>query len=200
MKFNNEKGFTVIELILSFALVMILAISMFTLVNNYREKQEKESINRDLLELKNKVTQDVYQDMQLRKVEKIEYCRDTMDEDNDGDVNEILKQCIDIYFKKNEGQAEEDSKKRLKIQVNQDVNIYDDGTNFTIDTFEIVYGNIKYKNPDPKFISIVPDYILTYTTDEDNLEYGTIYKINIKMRHQDIANDYIIEIVTTGIN
>ena len=181
MKFNNEKGFTVVELILSFTLVMFLAISMFALVNNYKERQQMEALNRDLLNLKTSLTQDIYEDAQKKKVKKINYCLD--------DDNKIIKRCLNIEFMDN-------TEKQLKID-NKAITVNEDGTTFSYDALEFVYGNVKYNNPDPKFISIVPDDILTYTTNGE-IEYGTIYKISIKLRHQDIVNDYIIEIITTG--
>lgn len=189
--FNNEKGFTVIELILSFALVMFLAIAMFAVVNSYRNREQKESVARDLLTLKTKLTQDINEDMMNKKVKKIEYCRDTSDKDEDGDNTEIIIQCINIYF-------HDDSQKQLKVDFEEIVDKSIQGTNFTYETFNVIYGTVKYENPSPKFATIVNDYILTYTTDEDNLEYGTLYKIKIRIDHQDLDDEVVIEVVTTG--
>lgn len=180
----NKKGFTVIELILSFALVMFLSVAMFALVNNYRAKEEKEATSRDLLTLKNTLTQDIYEDIQTSKLDRIEYCKDNN--------NEIIKQCINIYFL-------DGTSKQLNIQ-KEKVITEDDGTTFQYDTFNIIYGKVKYKNPDPKFTKIVSDYILTYSTETDELEYGNLYKIKIRVRHQDIQEEYIIEVVATGVN
>lgn len=182
--FNNEKGFTVIELVLSFAFVMFLAIAMFAVVNSYRSREQKEAINRELLTLKSTLTQDIYEDTLNRKVDKIEYCLD--------EEGEIVEQCINIDFL-------DGTTKQLSV-VNESVTTNEDGTTFTYDTFSIIYGNVKYNNPDPKFAKIVSDYILTYTTELDNLEYGVLYKIRIRIDHQDIEEEFVIEVVTTGIN
>lgn len=179
----NKNGFTVIELILSFALVMFLAIAMFAVVNNYRARQQKEAIARDLLTLKTTLTQDIYEDMLNRKVEKIEYCRNG---------NDIIAQCINIKFL-------DGITKQLKIE-NDVVEVNEDGTIFTYETFDIIYGKVKYKNIDPKFTKIVSDYILIYSSDEDNLEYGRLYKIQIIIDHQDIDEKTVIEVVATGIS
>ena len=74
------------------------------------------------------------------------------------------------------------------------------GTTFKYEDFSIVYGTVKYKNPVPKFTKIVSDYMLTYSTEEDNLEEGTgtIYKIEIRLAHQDIDEEFKIEVITTG--
>lgn len=183
MKLDN-KGFTVIELILSFVLVMFLAISMFALVNNYKNRQQQESLKREMLELQNNLTADIYTDTLQRKVKNIVYCVD--------EKNEIIKQCIDINFL-------DGTKKQLKV-VEEEKETTDDGTTFEYTTFYILYGGIKYKNPDPKFAKVVSDYMLTNTTAEDNLEYGKLYHIKIRIAHQDLEDEYVIDVITTGIN
>lgn len=182
-KFNNENGFTVIELVLSFALVMFLAVAMFAVVNNYRNRQQKEVVNRELTTLKNTLTQDIYEDINKKKVKKIEYCKDAS--------SNIINQCIYIYF-----QDGSDIQLRIDMELVEDNSI--EGTTFKYEDFSIIYGTVKYKNPVPKFTKIVSDYMLTYSTEEDNLEYGTIYKIEIRLAHQDIDDEFKIEVITTG--
>lgn len=182
MKFNN-KGFTVIELILSFVFVMFLAMSMFALVNNYKNRQQEESLRRELTTLENTLTQDIYEDTIERKVNYIENCKD--------ESGNVINQCINIYFL-------DGSDKQLKvIQTREEAE--EDGTRFEYETFNILYGGVKYDNPDPKFAKVVSDYILTSSIPEDNLEYGKIYRIRIRIEHQDLDDEYVVDIVTTGI-
>lgn len=182
-KFNNENGFTVIELVLSFTLVMFLAVAMFAIVNNYRNRQQIEVVNRELTTLKNTLTQDIYEDINKKKVKKIEYCKDAS--------SNIINQCIYIYF-------QDGSNKQLRVEMDEVLDDTIEGTTFKYEDFSIVYETVKYKNPVPKFTKIVSDYMLTYSTEEDNLEYGTIYKIQIILSHQDIKDEFKIEVVTTG--
>ena len=49
----NKKGFTVIELILSFAFVSILTVSLFTLVMNYKTKEQHAADITELNQLEN---------------------------------------------------------------------------------------------------------------------------------------------------
>jgi len=181
----NKKAFTVIELILSFILVMFLALSLFALVNNYKNRQQKEGIKRELLSLYTTLTQDIYQDTIERKVENINYCLDS--------EGEIIKQCININFL-------DSTTKQLKIeQIKEQAE--EDGTTFEFETFNILYGGVKYKNPDPKFAKVVSDYMLTsYTKEDYEIEYGKIYHIKIRIAHQDLEDEYVVDIVTTGIN
>lgn len=181
---NNKKGFTVIELILSFALVMFLAVAMFAVVNNYRTRQQKESVNRELTKLKTTLTQDIYEDITNKKLKKIEYCKDAQ--------GEIIKQCVYIYF-------QDGTNKQLKVNMEEVADNTIQGTTFKYEEFSIIYGKVKYPNPVPKFAKIVSDYMLTYSTEEDELEYGTIYKIQIRIAHQDIKDEFKIEVVATGV-
>jgi len=184
-RYNNEEGFTVIELVLSFSLVMFLAVAMFAVVNNYKNREQKETVNRDLLTLKTTLTQDIYEDINSKKVKKIEYCKDAN--------NDIIKQCIYIYF-------QDGTNKQLKVNLEEVVDNTIEGTTFKYEEFSIIYGNVKYENPVPKFAKVVSDYMLTYSTDTDNLEYGTLYKIKIRIAHQDILDEIVIEIIATGTN
>lgn len=181
MKLGN-KGFSVIELILSFILVMFLALGMFAVVNNYRNRQLKETVRRDLISFKNKLTQDIYKDILDNKVDYIRNCKDSN--------NEVISQCVNIRFL--DGQE-----KQLKIEEIEEETT-EDGTTFTYESFNIIYGGVKYENPDPKFAKIKSDYIFTTSSASDNLEYGVIYKLKIRIAHQDLDDEIVIDIVTTG--
>lgn len=179
----DKKGFTVIELILSFSLVMFLALGMFALVNNYRNREIKESVKKELLTFQNTLTQDIYEDTVERKVDYIKYCKDSNGEN--------IKQCINIRFL-------DGTEKQLKV-LEEKKETTEDGTTFQYETFNIIYGGVKYENPEPKFAKVVDDYILNSTIESDNLEYGVIYRIKICIEHQDIENEYVINVVTTGV-
>ncbi|MEG0994421.1 MAG: hypothetical protein RSE91_00400 [Bacilli bacterium] len=59
----NKKGFTTIELILSFTLVMLILISVFNVIMNYKSKQQIEAIRNDMLVFKNTVTKSISDDL-----------------------------------------------------------------------------------------------------------------------------------------
>ena len=44
----NNKGFTIIEVILSFSFIMIISVGLFISATNYKNKQQQESAKRDL--------------------------------------------------------------------------------------------------------------------------------------------------------
>lgn len=179
----DKKGFTVIELILSFAFVMFLALGMFALVNNYRARQQKESTKKDLTVLQNTLTEDIYKDTVQRKVDYIRYCQN--------DKGENINQCINIKFL-------DGTEKQLKV-VKEDKQVTEDGTSFSYSSFYIQYGTIKYENPAPKFAKVVDDVMLNSTVEGDRLEYGVIYRIQIRISHQDLDDEFVVKIITTGL-
>ena len=80
LRINN--GFTVIELILSFAFVSALAAALFAAVVNYRDKEEQASIESRLISFKNRMTLELQKDIEIRMLDTIEYCRD-----NEGNIS-----------------------------------------------------------------------------------------------------------------
>ncbi len=63
MKKINNKGLTVIELILCFALVSAITVGMFKAVNSYKSKQDEESFKNDITTYKTTVTELIYDDI-----------------------------------------------------------------------------------------------------------------------------------------
>lgn len=70
----NKKGFTVVEVIVSFALISIILTSLVTLSISYRQRVEKERIKTELIDYKNTITKVIYDDILNNRFTKIEYC------------------------------------------------------------------------------------------------------------------------------
>lgn len=168
----NDKGFTAVELIISFTLVMFIAIGMFSLVTNYRSRQQVESTKKEILTFKTKITQDIQKDIYERKVKNITSCGN---------------KCVNINFM-------DGITKKISVET-EEITINDSGTNFKFKTFYISYGGVKYKNPEPKFLTVTNNSILTSTTTSDDLKSGKIYKINIDLKHEELKDDFVIRIV-----
>ena len=60
----NNKGFTVVELIASFVFSSILALSLFAVILNYRDKEVDSSIETRLLAFKSNLMIDVEKDIE----------------------------------------------------------------------------------------------------------------------------------------
>ena len=71
----NNKGFTTVEVIVSFALVVIIMASMSTMLVAYRDSINIEQTKSKMVEFKNTFTFMVYQDIVLDKVDSIQPCK-----------------------------------------------------------------------------------------------------------------------------
>lgn len=63
MKKLNNKGLTAIEVLVCFAIISVIVISMFNIVNNYKNKRDIESYKLDITTYKNTVTKTIYNDI-----------------------------------------------------------------------------------------------------------------------------------------
>ena len=186
----NNKGFTVIELIMSFAFVAILSASLFGIVVNYKDKERQTSLKADLLSFKSKLTIDIQQDIRTKILEYIDYCTQS--------TGERINKCVELHFKNGE------IKKLRTDGIDKKTEYIDNGdgtkTEFEYEIPYISYGGIKYSIPnDGENIMLDTDYTLEYTTPADGLENNlSLYKIRIGIKHKDIDGDMDISIVASG--
>lgn len=59
----DNRGMTVIEIIISFTLVSIISVSLINVVMSYKDREETESYKKEILTFKNTVTKDIQDDM-----------------------------------------------------------------------------------------------------------------------------------------
>ena len=183
---KNNKGFTVIELIMSFMFTSILAISLFSVVLNYRNKEMDNKIETELLDFKTNLTIDIEKDIQKYGLSTIEYCINP-----DPESTNRLDKCIKLNF--NNGTSKEF---KIKEEVKID-NI--SGQDFQYKVPYITYGGIKYEIPDAANVDVRGDYLLEYTTENDDLETNTpLYKIRVSLVHSDLDADMDISINANG--
>ncbi len=117
MRALNKKGFTLIEVVLSFVLITIILGELMMIVMNYQGRANEEQLRSDYMTLKSLVTKDVQTDILKLKLQSAERCNGTND-------------CVELTFANGE-------KKQLlvhNVQTAQEVtNKY------------IQYGDRKYK-------------------------------------------------------
>lgn len=190
MKLNN-KGMSIIEIVVTFALIMVMVIQMLMIVMNYRESASKNLKELDLETFKNTLTRDIQKDILNLGVKEINM---------DGECSSItgLNHCINIVFDNGEEKAFGTSK--------VDANDYD-----SIENKYLYYDGIKYKLSDKlpdtipvgrnvldfQNIKVEDNNILS--TDSIILEDGTvssIYSIDVYISHVDFDQDFGIHIVT----
>jgi len=181
MKKLNNKGFTVVELTVSFLFVFAMAFAMYELLYNYRVKQNEESIKAQLIDYKNQVTlaiqNDIY-DKKLKKIDDCSYGTSTKD------------RCIVLNFNDN-------TSKQLAIEEGTRTI---SGQDYPI-TY-IVYGDLIYESPDAPLLDFKINYMLYNTDESDNFEEKNVnvYKISIPIYHNDLTGNYGISIVAVGYN
>ena len=73
----NNKGFTTVEVIVSFALVVIIMASMTTMLVAYRDSINIEETKTKIVEFKNSFTYMVYTDIVSFKINSIQPCKDS---------------------------------------------------------------------------------------------------------------------------
>ncbi len=197
MRKLNEKGISVIEIVLSFSLVMIIVAGLLTIIMHYRVKSQVEMTRLDLVTYKNTLTKDIQDDIMKYGVSDINYAGECA-------LASASKYsiCTNIVF--NNG-----TEKTLAVsQINiNDIN--------SLENKYIRYGNLNYtiddKLPDKiptgrapgDFQSVFINDINFLSTDSAVLNDGSIIKIfsiDIYIEHIDYDDDFGIHIVTTNSN
>ena len=191
---NNNKGFTVIELIMSFVFTSLLAISLFSIIVQYRSKQTDSTIISDLLAFKSHLIMDIQEDIQIKGLKEIATCPPSDEERNRGEL--IHPRCVIMSFN-------DDTSKTFEIGSDHkyDVIENENGTEseFHYTTPYIIYGDIRYSIPDAANVYVDDDYILQKSSAFDGLETGTnLYKINFNLKHTDLDTNIAVVIVASG--
>ena len=179
MRKLDNKGFTVVELTLSFIFVFTIAFSMYELLFNYRVRQNEESIKSQMMDYKNEVTLAIQNDINEKTLKNIDYCKQG---------SNIIDRCLVLNFNDN-------TSKQLAVEdsvTEYDGNIYE--TNY------ISYGGIIYESSDALLLEYKPNYMLYNTYESDELEDDNIkvYRISIPIYHNDLEGDYGINIIAVG--
>ena len=74
---KNNKGFTLVEMLVSFTLSMVLIVILFQLIINLKEIYASSGIKTKLLNKQYLITNKIYTDLNEKKVIKIENCEDS---------------------------------------------------------------------------------------------------------------------------
>lgn len=174
----NNKGFTVVELIVSFVIVMTISIGLFKVVDSYREKQQHASYEKMTKayanEVLTKIQTDVIDGGGIKDITPINI--------NDSGPCNLYSQGIKIKLRDN-------SEKHLCIG-NGKLNSNKNG---------IYYNGFLYEKPSKNFIELIDD-VLSYESEEmiyDICTLKKIWKINIKIKHRELANPVDIIVVSS---
>ena len=191
---KNNKGFTVIELIMSFLFTSILALSLFSVIVLYRAKQTDTTIESDLIAFKSHIIMDIQEDIQVKGLKEISYCPPNDDERRAGE--KIHPRCVIMSFNDN-------TSKTFEIGEDNKVDIIENDNGSESQFFYkvpyIIYGDIRYSIPDAANVYVDDEYILQESEAYDGLETGTkLYKINFNLKHTDLDTRINIAVVASG--
>ena len=194
MKLNN-KGMSIIEIVVTFTLIMLLVTGLLIIVVNYRNKVAVSLERLELETFKNTLTQDINNDILNYGVKEINYggeCETLSD----------LNRCINIVFY-NGMQKALGTSKIVHTSRDSVINkyIYYDGLKYDLKDDlpdKIPTGRTFF---DVAQIKIVDDAILneTYTVLEDGTKIF-VYTIDIEVSHIDFNDDFGIHIVASTDN
>lgn len=163
----NKKGFTVVEVVISFSMLAVILVALFTFVVDYRDKMKNEESRTQLYDFKNTVTKVIYDDIIEGKYKSIEYCIG-------------IEQCV--YFKDTDDNNH--ILKVLKVDNSNDVlkrGLY------------INYDDVNYFLPDSD-IQDETGYMCSF--DEFYLDsYNDIYSLKIPISHYGLGEK--VEIMIT---
>lgn len=192
MKLNN-KGVSIIEIVLTFALIMVMTMGMLSIVFNYREKASISMEKLDLDTFKNTLTKEIQDDILTLGVKEINTSGECL-------TNAELNSCINIVFLDGASKAFGTSKVNNNyVDSIENKFLYYDGLKYRIvDKLpnEIPTGE---KAVDFQTIKIQDQNILS--TDSMVLENGTVvtfYSIDVYISHIDFDEDFGIHITTTS--
>lgn len=213
MKKLNNKGFTLIEVTLSFLTAFMMAFSMYDLLFGYRERQYEESLISQLEDYSSQVQLAIQNDISERKLKVIIDDTANLTKPTDGklDIAGEKEERYAVILKFNDG-----TEKRLAV-VDEIKKFKDTSTDNKI-TY-ISYGGIKYESSEARLLEFKVKYFLYEYPDESVVTYSypdvanpeypdevaflkntKIYKISIPISHNDLEGDYGIEIVAVGNN
>lgn len=196
MKKLNKKGLSIIELILTFSLVMIISTGILTIIMNYRQRAQIELKKLELVTYKNSLTKDIQTDILDRGLFEI----------NNGGLctgNNEYSSCINLVFK-------DGIEKILAVSKLDDNN--ETTLKKLLNNKYIKYGDLKYEIED-KLPKNIPsgrsskDFQNIYISNSNILsinsvilksgEITKIYSIDIYIEHIDYDEDFGIHIVAT---
>lgn len=178
----NNKGFTIVEVIVCFVLLMIIVTAMLKVAMSYRTTAQNKEITEQLVTYKNLLTKDVEKDILERGLASMERCTSS-----EG-------RCVRLRFV--------DGTNKDFILPNIDVT-----NRNSVENKYVRYGGIKYPMMKDLLPSTIPsgskpgDYQSLYVSggdifDATTLNTGTIYTIEFRIEHADLDDDFGIHITT----
>lgn len=189
MKKLNNKGITIIEILLCFVLVVGITSSLFSSLNSYKNKQQLESNRNAIVTYKNLLTKDIQDDLIKKGLKDVEITSESVNDHS-------IKYTITLKLK-------DDSFKYLIITKNlaayedEDITTSEDQDDYFMIQYGLQDNAINY--PLPNLGSTKNQNNKTvYDLKINNIDINTdnnILSIYIGLYHADFGKRYAIDIV-----
>lgn len=205
----NNRGLTVVEIIVCFALTSVIIVSMFNVVNNYRTKQDEESYKTDIVTYKNTITKVIQSDIINNLGVVSAKISPTGSDENDYNYEQTItltysngnKTTIKVL---NNTKCYDVNPATKEKQLDQSCN---DRNSSNIDTQNSEYyieitdsNNTKEKFVLPKIFYLRFNSV-ELTTGEEEPDKTGIVKIHVGLIHPDLGSDYdALNIITPNVS
>lgn len=191
MKLNN-RGMSIIEIVLTFTLIMFMIISMFSIIMNYRDKASISLKKLEMDTFKNTLTKDIQNDILKLGINEI---------NTGGECDNILglSQCINIVY--NDGSEKAFGTGKIDPNDKNSIEnkfLYYDGEKYKL--HDSLPDEIPVGRNNLDFQSIVVEDNNILSTSSAISKSGNridIYSIDVYISHIDFSEDFGIHIVAT---
>ena len=174
----NNKGFTIVELIISFVLVMTISVGLFKVVDSYRQKQQQESYKKMTKAYANEILTNIQTDVI-----------------DGGGVVEVTPVNVTAASSVCKG-YNQGIKIKLRNSSEEKVLCVGNGS-FNSNKNGVLYDGIYYEKPS-KFIEILDDFLFSYSNEfvYNTCRLKKVWNININFKHQEVKDTLKINITS----
>lgn len=186
MKRLNNKGMTVVEVLICFILVSIIAMSLFSTISSYNQLRILEGYKSKIYSYKNELTKVIQDDFILRGLVQATYTRKTT-------TDELVTHQVDCVLKDGE-------MRRLLIKRQPKTNTFViqygviDGTETAVSLVEYPLPNLgQSKTPDGRLVNdlTINNVLISITTKDDT----NVLSIYIGFYHPELSTRYGVNII-----
>lgn len=186
MKRLNNKGMTVVEVLICFILVSIIAMSLFSTISSYNQLRILEGYKSKIYSYKNELTKVIQDDFILRGLVQATYTRKTT-------TDELVTHQVDCVLKDGE-------MRRLLIKRQPKTNTFViqygviDGTETAVSLVEYPLPNLgQSKNPEGTLVNdlTINNVLISITTKDDT----NVLSIYIGFYHPELSTRYGVNII-----
>ena len=178
----NKKGFTIAEVIVSFGLVSAILASMVGTTIYYRDKMKQEEVVTQLVDFKNSITNEIYDDILAsnnRKIVKIEKCANNAN-------------CVNFIDKAN-------NTHRLEIiEYDTTTNEHKKGVYLSYDNRLHMLPDSDLGNEGSRICDFIGGFDLSRYEDVNN--HIMLYTVKTTFKNWNLDKDYTIMVTVTHYN